>query len=105
MNYQTYKNREKQVEAAKFENLEDIGEMVQALFDSGCGYINVKDVPLNPQLEDTSYITTIAFKQNDTIQVLFLGDILSFDEDDNAVVWDEEDFLNNYEVVIPGNGG
>lgn len=99
MNYQTYKNREKQVEAVKFENIEDVGELVQNLFDSGCEYINVKDVPLNPQLEDTSYITTIAFKQNGTVQVLFLGDILSFDMADNAVVWNEEDFLDEFELI------
>lgn len=99
MNYQTYKNREKQVEAVKFENLEDVGELVQNLFDSGCEYINVKDVPLNPQLEDTSYITTIAFKQNGTVQVLFFGDILSFDMEDNAVVWNEEDFLDEFELI------
>lgn len=99
MNYQTYKNREQQVEAVKFENLEDVGELVQNLFDSGCDYINVKDVPLNPQLEDTSYIVTIAFKQNDTTQVLFLEDVLSFDTEDNAVVWNEEDFLEQYELI------
>lgn len=99
MNYQTYKNREKQVEAVKFENIEDVGELVQTLFDVGCDYINVKDVPLNPQLEDTSYIITIAFKQNGVIQVLFLGDILSFDMADNAVVWNEEDFLDEFELI------
>ena len=99
MIYETYKNREHEVEAALFEDVEDIGEIVMNLYYVGCNNISVVNTPNNPQLEDTSYTTSIAFTQNGVVQVLFFGDILSFDEDDNAVVWNEEDFLNEFELI------
>lgn len=99
MFYEVYVSKEQQVEAAIFETENDIGEVVQNLYDSGATYVNVTKVPLNPHLEDTSYITTVAFMQNGVLQTMVIGDVLSFDEDDNAVVWNEEGFLKEYELV------
>ena len=99
MFYYVYKNREQEIEAGKFESLEDVGVIVQNLYDVGCQTIFVTTSPRNPQLEDTSYITTITFTQNGVVQFLLMGDFLSFDENGNAVVWNEEDFLEQYELI------
>lgn len=97
MFYEVYVSKEQQVEAAIFETENDIGEVVQNLYDSGATYVNVTKVPLNPHLEDTSYITTVSFMQNGVLQTMVIGDVLSFDEEDNAVVWNEADFFEKYE--------
>lgn len=99
MFYEFYKNRTHEVEAGVFDSLEDVGDIVNNLFEAGIKHITVLSTPANPQLEDTSYITSISFTQNGVLQVLFFGDVLAFDEEDNAVVWNEEDFLEQYELI------
>lgn len=99
MDFDVYESYEKLVEAGVFDSTNQIGNIVDNLFQAGCKTITVTSVPRNPQLEDTTYVTSISFVQNGVVQSLFEGDVLSFDEEDNVVVWNYEDFLEEYELV------
>lgn len=99
MEYINYKSLDVVVEAAIFEDESDIGEIVQDLYETDCRNIYVVSSANNPQLPETSFLVSITFTQNGTTQTLFLGDILSFDGVDNAVVWNEGDFFSKHEEV------
>lgn len=97
MLYETYVHYAEEVEAAQFYNQEgNVAEVVQNLVDSGVRFVTVNIVPNFPQQENSSLITTITFLQNGVSQTLFEGDFLTFDDNDNAVVWNEDDFLEYY---------
>ncbi|MCK9530463.1 MAG: hypothetical protein M0R77_07870 [Gammaproteobacteria bacterium] len=102
MYYQTYTTKDAVVEAALFEDTDAIGDIVQNLYDSKATSVYLTVVANNPQLADTTHTITITFIQNGVLQVLFLGDMLVFDENDNAIVWNQEDFLEKYELVGGG---
>lgn len=97
MLYDSFKSLDSEVEAALFEDEGSIGEIVQDLYEIGCRNIIVTSSENNPQLPETSYTVSITFTQNGATQTLFLRDILSFDGDDNAVVWNEGDFFSKHE--------
>lgn len=99
MIYEVYQNKQVQVEAAQFVNEEgDIAEIVQNLVDSGVKFINVNIIANFPNQEETDYTTAITFIQNGVSQTLFEGDFLVFDEDDNATVWNEVAFHEEFEL-------
>jgi hypothetical protein len=99
--YQAYKRYTEEVEAAQFYNIEgNVAEVVQNLLDAGVRFITVNIVPNFPQQENSTLITAITFLQNGVSQTLFEGDFIVFDNQDNAIVWNEDDFLANFLPVV-----
>ena len=102
MDFKEYKGKDQIVEAIQFDEGDEVyvGDIVQGLYESGCSVVTVNCTPVNPQLEISSYTTSITFFQNGVTQTLFMGDYLVYDEDDNAIVYSEQSFLDEFEEII-----
>ena len=95
LDYHTYLSTTSEIEAAEITE-ENIGEAVQNLYDVGCSQITVSLSPRNPQVDDTSYITSISFLHDGIYNILFEGDYLTFDKNDVPVAMTEDQLDADY---------
>lgn len=97
--FKEYRSFSETVEAIRWEELSDAGEIVNQLIDSGVRHIVVNSFPANPQLEETSFKWYIAFTNLLGIVESFgIGDYLVFTEG-GPVAYGAEQFTAIYEEV------
>ena len=99
LDFKDYKTKDRIVEATLFHDTDDVGELVQQLYDVGCTQITVVIHKVNPQLEESTLLTSISLVQNGVAQTIFEFDYVVFDDDDNVVVLSPLDFDREYEEV------
>lgn len=92
-----YITNQMKVDALKWDESVNIGYIVSLLWErDGMEKVSVKKSPLNPQLEETSYIISITFVQDGVVQTTFMGDYLVFSRDSSAVACFPEAYFEDY---------
>ena len=98
MEIKEYTSKLHDVDAVQFGDEEDIGNIIQLLWDFGCKRVTVVSSSLNPQLDISTFVTSIHFVKDGISYYLFLNDYVFWDEYAKLYTLDETDFLNLYEL-------